>query len=109
LAVGEWRDLKDRELSELLKACEGSSSESSAKPGNRPAKPANTSPKPVNTSAKQVNRSAKQVSTSSKKVKNKMASSGAQSGHSKKTSEKEKSAHRGADKKRVVQKKGRRR
>jgi len=37
LAVGEWRDLSDKELSVLLKACEGSSSDasSSKKPVNK--------------------------------------------------------------------------
>ncbi len=39
LAVGEWRDLSEKELTTLLKACEGSSSESTA-----PAKKAKKAP-----------------------------------------------------------------
>lgn len=39
LAVGEWRDLSDKELTTLLKACEGSSSESTAAPKKPKKKP----------------------------------------------------------------------
>lgn len=42
LPVGEWRDLSDKELSVLLKSCEGSSSEAS--PANKPVKKVKKAP-----------------------------------------------------------------
>jgi 23S rRNA pseudouridine2604 synthase len=47
LSVGEWRDLSDKELTTLLKACEGSSSEvSSSRPSAAPKKSKKSPPKP---------------------------------------------------------------